>query len=279
MVSRQTSDEIFNKLKTNPDNARCFECNSPDASFTSLSLAIFLCRPCAEAHRQLGVNISFVRSLEHDSWSIKQLKILSAGGNEVFRAYLESCSITPDIPVDSRYRLVAVEYYRDKVIAAGRGLPFTKPPPTLEEGLRPLEVALPEEEVPGDPVPPKKSRFGMFVSSAVCMTKAAANKLSETAQQVKATPTFQAVSSKANSALSSIGEGLQKGADWTVEKSKVVADHPKVQASVLSVKSALSRVQENETFQRVSATAESVLKSVETRIKAKVAEFKQPESP
>lgn len=228
-------------------------------------MAIFLCENCAEAHKNLGVNISFIRSLEFDSWSVKQLKLLSAGGNSKLREFFGFYCIPPDLPIANKYMLVAAEYYKEKLLATSQGMPYTKPPPTLEEGLRPIEFAL-DNDAPSAPEVPKKSRFGSFLSSAVSMTKKAANKISEKAKKVKASPTYQTVSAKAKSTLNTVGHGLQAGADWTVEKSRVITENPKVQATVTSVKSAVNstvtRIQESGTYQRVSESTASALSSI-----------------
>jgi len=42
---------------------------------------------CAAIHRGLGVTYSFVRSLSMDSWSEKQLKMMSLGGNKALYDY------------------------------------------------------------------------------------------------------------------------------------------------------------------------------------------------
>jgi hypothetical protein len=277
MVSRQTSIEIFAKLKSDSDNLLCFECRSSDTSYASLSLSVFLCPSCAETHMNLGVDISFVRSLEQETWSIKQLKLLSVGGNRAFREFLATYSIPDDLSIETKYRLVAVQYYRESLLAQGQGLPFTKPPPSLEEGLRLVESDLSEFAPSAPELPQQKSKLGRFFSSAVSMSRSAASKLSIQAQKVKASPTFQAVSSKAKATLSSVGHGLQAGAEWTSEKGKVITEHPKVQATVYTVKSAVSstvtRVQESSAFQRVSETTSSALgslgRSVSARFKGK----------
>mmetsp|Transcript_19618 Transcript_19618/g.36094 ORF Transcript_19618/g.36094 Transcript_19618/m.36094 type:complete len:287 (-) Transcript_19618:963-1823(-) len=282
MVSRTTTEEVFKTIKSNPENERCFECGTGETPFVSLSLAIFLCHVCAEVHRTLGVNLSFVRSIDFDSWSIKQLKIVSAGGNEKLREFFGTYCIPPDYPIETKYRLVAAEYYRQRLATVGQSLVFDVPPPTLEEGLRPIEAAL--DEAPSAPELPeqKKSGFGRLFASAVSMTKKAAGKISEGAQKVKESPTYQAVSSTAKSTLNTVGQGIQAGANWTAEKGKVITENPKVQATMISVKSAVSstvtRIQENETVQRVSERTATALSSLEKKVSSKMTEiFRSPD--
>jgi hypothetical protein len=271
MVSRQTTDEIFRKLKADHDNLLCFECRSSDTSYASLSLSVYLCPSCAETHMNLGVYVSLVRSVEQETWSIKQLRLLSVGGNRAFREFLASYSISDDLSLETKYKLVAVQYYREKLITLSQGLPFTKPPPSLEEGHRLIESDL-SEFAPSAPELQQKTGFGRFFSSAVSMTRSAASKLSAQAQKVKASTTFQAVSSSAKATLSSVGHSLQAGAEWTSDKGKVITENPTVQATMSTVKSAVSStvtlVQESSAFQRVSETTSSALGSLGRSVSA-----------
>jgi len=45
---------------------------------------IFLCINCAGTHRNLGTQISFVRSIDFDKWKLKHLLAMKLGGNEEF---------------------------------------------------------------------------------------------------------------------------------------------------------------------------------------------------
>ena len=44
---------------------------------------------CAGKHRKLGVHISFVRSLNLDSWNTKYILYMENGGNDKFLQYLK----------------------------------------------------------------------------------------------------------------------------------------------------------------------------------------------
>lgn len=52
-----------------------------DPSWVSITFAIALCLNCSGKHRQLGVHVSFVRSLEMDKFTADQLLALDLGGN------------------------------------------------------------------------------------------------------------------------------------------------------------------------------------------------------
>lgn len=257
MVSRRTTEAVFTTIKSYPENDHCFDCNAADTSFALMSMAIFLCPNCAETHRWIEADRNSVRSLSQDTWSIKQLQLLSGGGNAKLKEFFAAYSIPHDISVESKYCLVAAEYYRGKISALRQDLPYSHPPPSVEDGLRPAEV------VHSVPEPSKQSRLGSLFSSAMSITRKAAHKLSEKAHNVKTSTAFQSVSSTAFTTISTFGLGLQAGAEWTADKGKAITSHLTLQAAVSSVKSAVSttvtRIQENETIQKVTESTSNAL--------------------
>jgi len=47
-------------------NRKCADCGREDPDWSSLNLAIVICKHCAGVHRELGVHNSKVRSLKMD---------------------------------------------------------------------------------------------------------------------------------------------------------------------------------------------------------------------
>lgn len=79
------------EIRRLPGNEHCFDCGASPAAWASVSFGCTLCVQCAGAHRQLGVHLSFVRSLTLDALPMADAMLLRlSGGNTALRAYLAS---------------------------------------------------------------------------------------------------------------------------------------------------------------------------------------------
>ncbi len=74
------------------------------------------CNECAGIHRKLGTHLVFVRSVDHDSFKVKELVALRRGGNrrvnEIYEALLKDRSVKPSpasIP-SQRDRFISTKY-------------------------------------------------------------------------------------------------------------------------------------------------------------------------
>lgn len=68
MDNTKKTEQTFATLQADENNAKCFECGAPSATWASVTNAIFLCQECAGLHRGFGVHLSFVKSTKIDSW-------------------------------------------------------------------------------------------------------------------------------------------------------------------------------------------------------------------
>jgi len=115
------ADPEIEKIIAIEGNNRCVDCGSDDPQWASLNNSVFVCLNCAGIHRNLGPEVSFIRSLVMDSWEDKQLKLLFLGGNTRFISNLEDygicknnnhLSLNPD-KIEKKYLYKASEYYRE----------------------------------------------------------------------------------------------------------------------------------------------------------------------
>ena len=88
-VSVPFPPEVLRRVKRLKGNRVCCDCSSFDVDWASVSHGTLLCLNCAGKHRNLGVRVSFVRSIYMDTWSPLQLETMLQGGNRKFLSYLK----------------------------------------------------------------------------------------------------------------------------------------------------------------------------------------------
>ncbi|GIX76020.1 stromal membrane-associated protein 2 [Caerostris extrusa] len=81
---------ILGNLLREEDNKYCVDCDAKGPRWASWNLGIFLCIRCAGIHRNLGVHISKVKSVNLDTWTPEQVACLQQMGNSQARAVYEA---------------------------------------------------------------------------------------------------------------------------------------------------------------------------------------------
>lgn len=81
---------LITKMLQDEDNKYCVDCDSKGPRWASWNLGIFLCIRCAGIHRNLGVHISKVKSVNLDSWTPVQVSSMQVMGNSRGRAVYEA---------------------------------------------------------------------------------------------------------------------------------------------------------------------------------------------
>ncbi|CAL1547627.1 unnamed protein product [Lymnaea stagnalis] len=81
---------ILSGLLKDEDNKYCVDCDAKGPRWASWNLGIFLCIRCAGIHRNLGVHISKVKSVNLDTWTPEQVSMMQEMGNSRARAVYEA---------------------------------------------------------------------------------------------------------------------------------------------------------------------------------------------
>jgi len=111
---------ILAQMLRDEDNKYCVDCDAKGPRWASWNLGIFLCIRCAGIHRNLGVHISRVKSVNLDLWLPEQVTSLQQMGNSraraVYEAYLPENFRRPqtDSPLES---FIRAKYEHKKYIA------------------------------------------------------------------------------------------------------------------------------------------------------------------
>ncbi|KAF1762151.1 hypothetical protein GCK72_010413 [Caenorhabditis remanei] len=79
------------------ENKYCADCQAKTPRWAAWNLGVFICIRCAGIHRNLGVHISKVRSVNLDSWTPEQVQTMRVMGNEKARHVYEH-----DLPAQFR---------------------------------------------------------------------------------------------------------------------------------------------------------------------------------
>eukprot|EP00980_Cylindrotheca_fusiformis_P013260 scaffold3373_cov137-Cylindrotheca_fusiformis.AAC.20 len=113
-----------------PENQVCSDCPEkkptwaslivppPDAPPGTEKIGAFCCLECSGSHRRLGVHISFVRSVNLDSWKEFEVRAMECGGNAkvnaIFEANLNRAKPTNLSDGPTRERYIRDKYERRK---------------------------------------------------------------------------------------------------------------------------------------------------------------------
>eukprot|EP00439_Symbiodinium_sp_Y106_P000377 s2421_g1.t1 len=99
----QMPKDIEARIRAMPGNTTCVDCNNNAPQWASVTYGTLMCLECSGQHRSLGVHLSFVRSIQMDSWTEKQIAAMEkSGGNQKFIDFCEARGITKSLKIPER---------------------------------------------------------------------------------------------------------------------------------------------------------------------------------
>ena len=105
---------LMKKYLSRPENRLCADCKRPSPTWASLNLGVFVCIKCSGCHREIGVHITKIKSVELDLWPSKSLTDFAKINNEIANAYWEYDLRNYDFQRIRDNEIRLIEFIRDK---------------------------------------------------------------------------------------------------------------------------------------------------------------------
>ena len=102
------------KYLARPENKFCADCKRPSPTWASMNLGVFVCIKCSGCHREIGVHVTKIKSVELDLWPVKTLKDFAKINNEIANSYWEYGLKNYDYQRIRDNEYLLIDFIRDK---------------------------------------------------------------------------------------------------------------------------------------------------------------------
>ncbi|CAB9509983.1 Probable ADP-ribosylation factor GTPase-activating protein AGD8 [Seminavis robusta] len=106
----------FRKIKAVAANQVCFDCPATRPTWASVTFGVFLCLDCSATHRSMGVHTTFVRSVDLDEWTQKQIDAMKIGGNSNAQSFFRKQGMSNmHVKIEKKYTSKAANAYKTEL--------------------------------------------------------------------------------------------------------------------------------------------------------------------
>ena len=109
-----------NSVKCFEENKKCVDCGAENPSKVSINNGVIICENCGKEHELLGHSISFIKNIE-DDFDEFLINFIIMGSNTKFKRFLTQENVDLNLPIKSKYKTKAVDFYRKNLKAKTEG--------------------------------------------------------------------------------------------------------------------------------------------------------------
>ena len=111
ILSSRQAEEYLDEISQIGNNRKCVSCMNPSREWVCIYHAIFLCLSCAAECKHLKENISYIKSVNLDTWTQHDINLLKQGGNQKFIDFMDEYNLNT-MNFNDRLCTRAAFYYR-----------------------------------------------------------------------------------------------------------------------------------------------------------------------
>lgn len=94
-------DACLQLLQSLPGNQQCVDCGKRNPDWASITYGVLMCLQCSGIHRSYGVQVSYIRSIQYDTWNHQQIVSLLEGGNAQLRTFFHRHQLLDDSGINN----------------------------------------------------------------------------------------------------------------------------------------------------------------------------------